>query len=74
MREPIHVECYSGHTYAQEPRMIVWHGFRVPVVKIQRAWRTPIGPAFRVSLETGIVVDLFFDESNNRWLISSRAS
>ena len=26
----LQVECYSGHTYAQEPRAFVWQGRRLP--------------------------------------------
>ena len=67
--ELVHVECYSGYTYAQEPRAIVWRGFRVPVLRVVSAWRTPDGPAFRVYLNGGAWVELHFDEYRNQWLL-----
>jgi hypothetical protein len=42
------VECYSGYTYAQEPRAFVWQGQRYIVQKVERVWRTPEGLHFRV--------------------------
>ena len=47
------VECYSGHTYAQEPRAVIWQGERLPVRGIEALWRTPAGPAFRVRTGSG---------------------
>jgi hypothetical protein len=63
------VECYSGHTYAQEPRVVVWEGERFPVVRVDRRWRTPEGPAFRVETGPGEVFDLLYVESDDRWNI-----
>ena len=47
------VDCYSGYTYAQEPRAVFWQGQRYPVVEVERRWRTPDGPAFWVRTEPG---------------------
>jgi hypothetical protein len=63
------VECYSGHTYAQEPRAVVWQGRRFPVVRIERRWRTPEGPAFWVETETGIPFELHYGELEEIWTI-----
>jgi hypothetical protein len=46
----VQVECYSGYTYAQEPRAFEWHGRRYEVERIVKRWRTPSGPAFRVEV------------------------
>jgi hypothetical protein len=70
--QPVYVECYSGHTYAQEPRVIIWRGFRAPVSQVKHAWRTPDGPAFRVSLDDGAIVNLHFIEARDQWLISDQ--
>jgi len=67
---PVHVECYSGHTYAQEPRVVVWRGFRAVVSSIENAWRTPDGPVFRVRLEHGAVIDLQYLEASDEWLLT----
>jgi hypothetical protein len=44
------VECYSGYTYAQEPRAFEWDGVRYEVVRVVKRWRTPTGPIFRVEV------------------------
>jgi hypothetical protein len=44
----VQVECYSGYTYAQEPRAFVWHARRYEVERVVKRWRTPAGPGFRV--------------------------
>jgi hypothetical protein len=63
------VECYSGHTYPQEPRAVVWRGRRFPVARVERRWRTPEGPAFSVETEQGAHFDLHYDELEHRWAI-----
>ncbi len=72
MVETVQVECYSGHTYAQEPRVVIWKGFRAEVAHVESTWRTPIGPAFHICLDDGAAFQLQFDESNDHWLISDR--
>lgn len=66
------VECYSGHTYAQEPRAVHWHGHRDPVAQVQQRWRTPQGPAFRVQTESGMMFDLHYDELEDQWRINPK--
>ncbi|HKZ83531.1 MAG TPA: hypothetical protein VJ793_07720 [Anaerolineae bacterium] len=68
----VHVECYSGRTYAQEPRAIVWRGFRVPIAAIENMWRTPDGPLFRVRLDDDAIVDLQYVEASDEWLLTDR--
>ena len=63
------VECYSGHTYPQEPRAVVWQGRRFPVIRIERRWRTPEGPAFCVETEPGIPFELHYGELDDLWAI-----
>jgi hypothetical protein len=67
--EPDRVECYSGHTYAQEPRAVYWQGRRYPVAQVEGRWRTPAGPAFRVQTESGTVFDLHYHELEDQWRI-----
>jgi hypothetical protein len=62
------VECYSGSTYAQEPRTVVAaDGQRCAIVEVEQRWRTPDGPAFRVRTEAGDRLDLCYFESEDRW-------
>jgi hypothetical protein len=79
VKAPIQVECYSGHSYAQEPRAFEWRGHRYKVVRVVKRWRTPTGPAFRVeasSVQSRIVngnhqvpktVDLHYLEIEDFW-------
>ncbi len=50
MSETVEVECYSGYTYAQEPKVVEWQGQRYEVKRIVKRWRTPQGPGFRVEV------------------------
>lgn len=67
-REAIQVACYSGHSYAQEPRAFTWQGRQQVVAVVERAWRTPSGPCFRVQTEDGARFELVYDEGADRWL------
>ncbi len=62
------VECYSGYTYAQEPRAFMWGGARLPISTVERAWRTPSGRAFRVLTSDGRRFRLSYDEATDSWL------
>jgi hypothetical protein len=64
------VECYSGHTYAQEPRAFVWQDQRYIVRTVEWAWRTPEGPCFRVRTADGGRFELIYKEADERWAIS----
>ena len=63
------VECYSGHTYAQEPRAFGWQGDRYRVLQVLERWRTPAGPAFRVQADVEGEFELVYDEAADRWTI-----
>ena len=59
--EPTNVRCYSGYTYAQEPRSFTWLDEVRPVARIERAWQTPGGRRFLVC-----------DEGDTRFLLEYR--
>ena len=61
------VECHSGYTYAQEPRAFIWQGQRHTVTCVERHWRTPAGPVFRVRTTNGCRFTLAYDEANDSW-------
>jgi hypothetical protein len=63
------VECHSGHTYAGEPRAVVWQGQRYEVDAVVARWRLPEGPAFRVLIGAGRLLDLYYDEAADRWTV-----
>ena len=70
-RAEFRVECYSGHTYAQEPRAFVWQGRRCQVTRVERRWRAPEGPAFCVQVQSGDSFELWYNERADRWTIRS---
>jgi hypothetical protein len=63
------VHCYSGHTYAQEPRSFMWQGQCHEVAEIERRWREPDGPRFRVRTVNGRRWRLGYDERKASWTI-----
>ena len=63
------VECYSGYTYAQEPRAFLWGGKRLAVQAVEKAWRTPAGPCFRILTEGKGRFELCYDEARDEWQI-----
>jgi len=75
---PVHVACYSGHTYAQEPRAFEWSGQRYQVERIVKRWRTPHGPVFRVEVAGDVQpgsalparVDLTYWEAQDEWTLT----
>lgn len=69
----VQVECYSGYTYAQEPRAIITEGQRHEITRITARWRTPAGPAFRIETATGSHI-LQYDEIFDVWTLASPSS
>ena len=68
------VECYSGHTYAQEPRAF-WHdNQRRTVAMVRRRWREPAGPCFEVLAEDGRVYVLAYHEATDCWSVLAKAN
>jgi hypothetical protein len=77
----VQVECYSGHTYAQEPRVLLWQGERYQVERIIHRWRTPQGPGFRVEIcgisdsdsQPSKIVELAYLEREDEWTLTVQA-
>jgi len=63
------VECYSGYTYAQEPRAFTWQGQRYEVTEIERRWREPQGPVFCLRTTDGQRWQLAYDEAQDLWTL-----
>jgi len=61
------VECYAGHRFPERPRAFLWEGERVEVEDIERSWRTPSGPVFRVRTADGRRFTLVYDETADNW-------
>jgi len=61
------VECYAGHRYPERPRAFRWEGERVTVAEVERNWRTPAGPVFRVRTDDGRRFTLAYRETSDDW-------
>ena len=63
------VICYSGHTYAEEPRAFILDGREHSVERVVARWKAPNGPSFCVLSDLGPVI-LAYDENADRWQIA----
>jgi hypothetical protein len=73
MTQPdLNVICYSGSTYAEEPREFVWGGRQFTVDRVVARGRTPAGPSFSVACGPQ-QFRLFYDEAADRWTIEPPA-
>jgi hypothetical protein len=60
------VKCYSGHTYAEEPRSFEWEGV-TREVEVIRAWREPGERHFMVKTGDNKLYQLCYNEVEDRW-------
>lgn len=67
--QPVHVTCYSGHTYAERPTAFEWRGDHFEVETIEALWREPDGPRFRVRTADGGRFRLTYDEAADQWAL-----
>jgi hypothetical protein len=61
------VKCYSGHTYAEEPRSFQWEGVDYKVEGIERAWQEPGRRHFLVKTGDNKFFQLCYNEAEERW-------
>jgi len=61
------IECYSGHTYAQEPRAFWLEHQRRRVIAVRSRWREPTGPCFDVLADDACAYVLAYDETADCW-------
>jgi hypothetical protein len=61
------VKCYSGHTYAEEPRSFEWGGQKIEVEEIEKAWREPGERHFQVRTGDNKYFKLCYNETEDRW-------
>ncbi len=65
----IRVECYSGVEYAERPVALTWENQRLTIEVIERQWREPDGPAFRVRAAGGRRFELHYNDYTDAWTI-----
>jgi hypothetical protein len=68
------VECYSGHTYAQEPRAFWLDNQRRSVTVVRGRWREPTGPCFDVLADDGHAYVLAYNDTTDCWYVLAKAS
>ena len=68
MNDP-EVRCYSGHTYAQEPRAFILEGVEYEVIEIEKAWQEPGERHFLVTTGGHKRFQLCYNETTKRWSV-----
>jgi len=63
------VNCYSGHTYAEQPRSFLWQGIEYEVEKIEKSWQEPGQRLFRVTTKDNKLFQLCYNETEKQWSI-----
>ena len=69
MNDP-EVRCYSGHTYAQEPRAFILEGVEFEVVSVEKAWQEPGERHFLVRTGDNKLFQLCYNEAEERWSLT----
>ena len=64
------VRCYSGHTYAEEPRSFEWGGVKYEVEAIEKAWREPSERHFLVRTGDNKRFQLCYNEAMEKWTLA----
>jgi hypothetical protein len=64
------VNCYSGHTYAEQPRSFTWEGREYEVEEIERAWLEPGERHFRVRTRDNKLFRLCYNEIQKQWSLT----
>jgi hypothetical protein len=67
--ETVSVECYSGTRYAERPVALTWHGERLSIRSVERAWQTPDGLVFIVQTADGCRFELIYSSLNDQWAV-----
>jgi hypothetical protein len=67
------VICYSGHTYAEEPRSFTLDGVAHEVAAVEKAWLEPGRRCFLVRTGASKFFQLCYNESIGSWSASEIA-
>ena len=63
------VNCYSGQTYAEQPKSFLWEGIEYEVKEIERAWQEPGERHFQVRTRDNKIFQLCYNETEERWSV-----
>lgn len=69
-RDILEVKCYSGYTYAEEPRSFLWEGVEYRVEVIDKAWLEPGKRCFQVRIADNKRFRLCYNEAEKRWSLN----
>lgn len=64
------VKCYSGHTYAEEPRSFRWQEVEYEVEKIEKAWQEPGERHFLVRTGDNKFFELCYNDVKESWTVT----
>lgn len=67
LTEPVQVECYSGHVYAERPLSFRWQGEMHKVTRIEKEWLEPGERHFLVDTGEGRLFELCYQEQEDTW-------
>ena len=67
------VRCYSGYTYAEEPRSFEWGGVEYEIEKIEKTWQRPGEKCFQVSTMDSTIFELCYNEMEEEWAVTEVA-
>jgi hypothetical protein len=63
----VRVGCYAGSRHHEEPRWVEIDGARCPVREVESRWREPDRDAWRVTLEDGRRLILYYVPNTDLW-------
>ena len=69
-KDSIKVNCYSGHTYAEEPRSFEWEGTEYEVEEIEKGWVEPGKRYFQVKTKDNKRFRLCYNEPEDKWSLT----
>ena len=61
------VTCYSGYTYAERPKSLIWEGIERKVKEIEKEWQELGARLFQVCTEDGRLFVLSYNERGDEW-------
>ncbi len=67
MAQPVQVQCYSGHTYAERPCSFHWQEGAHKVQQVEREWLEPGERHFLVRTEALRLFELCYHEQQDQW-------
>ena len=63
----LEVNCYSGHTYAEEPRSFRWESIDYDIQEIESAWLEPGERHFQARTRDNKRFRLCYNETQREW-------